>query len=72
MYRYNVVKEKLFHRDIGEYTAYGISVTDGKSVTRTVSDVSVNESFVNELVRKLNEGQAAPEQLTDIIEDAIV
>ena len=71
MYRYIAVKEKLYHKDIGTYTSYGIKAfKDGKEVG-FVSDVSVDRDFVEELVELCNTEQLDPIHLFDVVEDAI-
>ena len=62
------VEQKLEHKDIGNYTTYGIEL-EGENIT--VDDVSCERRLVEQLVDDLNEGQAEPIHLFDIIEDRL-
>ena len=66
---YRTVKEKLYHRDVGDYTSYGIEAVQGGEVIAFVSDVSVNETFVTSLSELFTKEQLSPMHLQDAIED---
>ncbi len=68
MYNYKCFEEKMFHEDIGEYTSYGIKL-DGTDMK--IDDVSVDKSFVEGIVFKMNKYQAEPVHMADIIEDML-
>ena len=72
MFLYVTFKERLFSDELGPYTSFGIKAIDtsNKSET-TVSDVSVNEAFVNELCRSFNLYQLDPVHLSDVLDDAV-
>ena len=72
MFLYVTFKERLFSDDIGFYDSYGIKATDeSNNNILTVSDVSVNESFVNELCRCFNLYQLDPVHLSDALDNAV-
>lgn len=54
---------------IGKYTAYGVKNTANNSV---ISDVGSNIDIVSEIVKKLNQFQASPVHLHEIIENLIL
>ena len=66
-YEYACIEQHLYHEDIGYYTTYGIVLASDTSVK--VDDVSCNRAFVKQLVSLLNEHQAEPVHLLDIVED---
>ncbi len=72
MYRYVPFAEVFYSNDIGKYRSFGIIANDmsGREVAR-VSDISVDEIFVNELCRRFNANQLSPIHLLDVIEDAL-
>ena len=68
-YRYRFTERQFFHEDIGGYTAYGIELEGEPGVE--IQDVSADITFVEELVRKMNQYQLDPIQVSDVIEDAL-
>ena len=66
-YEYACIEQHLYHEDIGNYISYGIFLTSDTAVR--VDDVSTDYEFVKDLVFLLNEHQASPTHLLDIIED---
>ena len=69
--KYKLIKEHLFHPELGSYTTYGIAVYDGKHLVRKISDVSTDKHRVRKLCRLCNRLRLDLEQLTDVIEDFI-
>ena len=70
-YHYNVICESLFHPDIGTYTTYGIKVTsnDPSLPAMIISDVSVSEKEVENLVEKCYNSKLEPRHILDVVED---
>ena len=68
---YQVDQEKIYHPDIGEYVTYGVKIISAGSVCvmDVISDVSVSERKVTELIRICNELDLRPCHLRDVIED---
>ena len=69
--RFKLIKEKLSHPDIGIYTTYGISVYEGKTLIRKISDVCTDKRRVRKFCRLCNKLKLDLEHLTDVIEDLI-
>lgn len=70
MFRYLTFQETLFTNDLGEYSTFGIKVLDSdNNEILSVSDVSVDEDFVNMLCSDCNENLLEPVHLLDVIED---
>lgn len=70
MYRYVPFKEKLHSDELGTYISFGIKVFDSLNCLITsVSDVSTNEAFVQDLCEKCTLHQLHPIHLLDVIED---
>lgn len=65
---YNYFKENLSNEETGSYISYGIKTDDG---SQSISDVSINESVVAKIVRKLNKGKVSPIHMKDVIEDEL-
>lgn len=63
------VRYYLFEEKLGQYTTYGIGADNNENIM--LHDVSVDREFAENLVRMLNEGEAAPVQLAEIIEDML-
>ena len=72
LFLYVTFKERFFSDDLGCYTSFGIKAIDtSNNDVLTVSDVSVNEAFVNELCRSFNLYQLDPIHLSDALDDAV-
>ncbi len=73
MYKYLIVKEKLFHEDIGPYKSYGIICVEREScaVVSKISDVSCDKSFVKSLAKKFTRLKLSPFHFLDAVEDAL-
>ena len=75
MIKYCVVKEKLFHPDIGEYVSYGMLccsvLADETRVIEFISDVSCDEKFVTELAEKFTVRELSPLHFLSAVEDAL-
>ena len=71
LYFYSIVREVFDHPDIGQYISYGIKVTSGNagSILAVVSDVSVSEPRMAELVQKCDTLKLASCHLLDVVED---
>lgn len=67
---YDIIHEKCFHIDLGEYFTYGIKATYLQHVT-VLHDVSVCEEFVAGMTRLFNRYQLSPEHLRDVVEDML-
>lgn len=68
-YTYLCVKQNLWHKDIGNYTSYGIALNEKGNMLQ--SDVSCEKERVESLVSVLNELQIEPPQVKYIVEDEI-
>ena len=68
-YNYICVKQNLWHKDIGNYTTYGIALNDKNNILQT--DVCCEKRAAENLVWLLNENQVEPEQVKYIVEDVI-
>ncbi len=66
-YNYICVKQELWHKDIGNYTSYGIAL-DNKLLQ---SDVCCENKSVKSLVKILNELQIEKPQVKYLVEDLI-
>lgn len=76
MFRYQPIKESLTSVDCGSYISFGIqsmqSASDECVEIRSVSDVSVDGTFVEKLCRIFTENQLDPIHMTEVIEDSII
>ena len=73
MFLYQVIKETLYHEDIGSYISYGLKVlflSYGiyEEITK-VSDISIDRNAVTLLAEQCTKGQLYPVHLMDVIED---
>ena len=71
--RYLVVKETLYHEEIGYYESYGFSIVDTESGIELehISDISTKAPFVEDLAEKCERAQVSLIHILDVIEDAI-
>ena len=53
-------------------TAYGIMAEDGKGYAAVVPNISCDKGFVTRLAERCERGQLAPEQLLDVVMDALL
>ena len=53
-------------------TAYGIMENDGKGYVAAVPNISCDKAFVTRLAERCARGQLAPEQLLDVVLDALL
>lgn len=67
---YDVVPEKCYHINLGEYDTYGIEVT-GSEFSMVVHDVSVCKNITNNLVEMFNQYQLSPVHLEDAVRDML-
>lgn len=68
-YNYICVKQNLWHKDIGNYTTYGIALNDKNNILQT--DVCCEKRVAENLVLLLNENQVEPEQVKYVVEDIV-
>ena len=76
MYYYDCVEEMKYDPNLGQYRTYGLvgyKSSEGAAPKRAgfVSDVSVDKAFVQQLAKAMNEGQAHPCHMLDMVEDAL-
>ena len=64
MVLYLAIKQRLYHADIGSYTAYGLPAV-------FIPDVTTDRREARHLARLCTVGQLDPNQLCDVVEDAI-
>ena len=69
MIKYKLIKETLFHPDIGTYTAYGIIAKKRCSVIRKISDITTNKKELRKMCRLCNRLRLAPEHIEDVVSD---
>ncbi len=69
MYRYKVieVQDGFLH-----CTAYGILTCDGNGNAAIIPNISCDKAFVTRLAERCERGQLAPEQLLDVVMDALL
>lgn len=76
MYKYSIEKENNFHKEIGNYTSYGIKVTlVNKNISQNIeyiSDVFVDEKMAYDFINKCNKNKLEPVHIYDAIEDALL
>ena len=65
---YEIIEEKFFNEDFGEYISYGIK---NKNNNMHCSDISCDYEFVLNLVKLLNSGEVSETHFLDIIQDTI-
>lgn len=68
---YKLRKDKLFLKDVGFYSAYGIDVFDGisKSHVRSIPDISLEKEPLEKLIHLCNYLDLDIVHLDDIVED---
>ena len=71
---YETVTERLFHPDIGYYTAYGIVARHPQSgrVLEVIKDVSTSKEEISEFIERLNSGELELIHLYDVTYDFIL
>lgn len=70
--RYHVVKETLYHEDIGLYESYGFSIVDERGIeVKHISDISTEAPFVEKLAEVCEREQVSLLHIFDVIEDAL-
>ena len=74
--RYKMICTTSYVEDSGLIATYGISCDSGKESTpgqqspcQIVEDISTESGFIEALVEKLNQFEADPTHLRDLIED---
>lgn len=75
MFRYLPFKEDIVSSDVTVYTSFGIrfmqSAGNGWVKLNSVSDVSVDKSFVANLCKLFTDNQLDPIHLTDVLENSL-
>lgn len=67
--KYRRFEETLYNKHIGKYNTYGIADSDGQPILR---DISVDKSFVDDIVYLFNKYGASFIHVHDIIEDMLM
>lgn len=69
VYYFKVIETKDFfiHR-----TAYGVITEDGRGHAAVVPNISCDKAFVTRLAERCERGRLAPEQLLDVVMDALL
>lgn len=67
-YTYQCIKQELHNKDIGNYITYGIEITEENII---MNDVSCNKEKAENIVELINEHQASPIHLNEIIDNLI-
>ena len=68
MIKYYIFEEELSDKDIGKYCTYGVYTSDN----RKISDVSLDYERLEDLIKRMNEGELHPIHLMDVIEDFLI
>ena len=71
VYKYITIKEVFENPEIGTYTSYGLKAMQGNKEILTISDVSLDKTFVEGLARMYTEYQLDPIHLFEVVEDAL-
>ncbi|MDR1927421.1 MAG: hypothetical protein LBQ33_02135 [Oscillospiraceae bacterium] len=66
-WEYHIFEERLFHPDIGTYTAYGIRASELRPVA-VLSDVALREEEAARIARAFERAQLCPARLRDAVE----
>jgi len=69
--QYIVVKENLYHPDLGEYCTYGIQMKDGEYID-IIHDISTCGRTVINLAELFNRFQLSPVHLFDVVTDMLL
>lgn len=70
--RYHVVKETLYHEDIGLYESYGFSIVDERGIeVKHISDISTEAPFVEKLAEICEREQIPLFLIYSFIEDEL-
>lgn len=69
MYYFKVIetKDSFIRR-----TSYGIMAEDSEGFAAVVPNISCDKAFVTRLAERCERGQLAPEQLLDVVMDALL
>lgn len=67
-YTYQCIEQELHNKDIGNYITYGIEITEENII---MNDVSCNKEKAENIVKLINEHQASPIHLNEIIDNLI-
>lgn len=69
---FRAVEQHRYSPETGHYRTYGICVFSRYSKTYQIDDVSCDAGFVDKLIRQCTLLQVSPEQLYDVVLDALV
>ncbi len=69
MYHFKVIETKNIFLHC---TVYGILAEDDKGNAAVVPDISCDKAFVTRLAERCERGLLAPEQLLDVVMDALL
>lgn len=67
-YTYQCIEQEFHNEDIGNYITYGIEITEENII---MNDVSCNKEKAENIVELINEHQASPIHLDEIIDNLI-
>jgi len=67
-YTYQCIEQEFHNEDIGNYITYGIEITEENII---MNDVSCNKEKTENIVELINEYQASPIHLDEIIDNLI-
>lgn len=70
MIRYEVIEETIYTKENGKYKSFGIAAISDEG-TDKISDISVSEQNVKNLVMLLNRNNVSIEHFSDIVNDFI-
>lgn len=69
MIKYKLFEQTKYYNNSGHYTSYGIIVFDDDVHIRTVPDISLDKSAVQNMVDKFNRYELDPCHLAQSVED---
>lgn len=72
MVTYQIVKELIYHSELGNYYSYGICAYLNKKEIAHISDVFLEKDDAIKFVQKCNQLELDPIHLPEVIEDALL
>lgn len=69
--RYFIREDEIFDEDGVAHTVYGIDVSIGGEVIRSIPDVFTEKNKAEKLIRLCNEGELSPIHIDDVVEAAL-
>ena len=70
MVKYEIIRESIDSKNSGTYISYGICATD-ENYKEKISDISVSEENVKNLVLLLNRNHVSKEHFFDVVSDFV-